>query len=312
MLGRLGYVALVVNDVPAVATALARDFGLGRGQAATPDGRTVPLLGVGQAALALFAPDDPCLGPEGAGPGVHHIALEVPDVAAAMGTAALAGVAPADPGPARGLGGARRLRLSPATTAGVHTWLTEPVPGPPPAPGWVERIDHLGVASADNQAALDLFCGRLGFPLESTQTDLEVRIAVESFTSDRHGVVYHTRPPEPVGGLRVAFVTVGDCELEFLQDFDPRHGVEAGGGGPGTTKGDQGAIARFVAARGPGLHHLALKVTGLEAGLAGLERAGHQLIDRVPRPGSRRARIAFLARRSLGGLVVHLVERPGG
>jgi catechol 2,3-dioxygenase-like lactoylglutathione lyase family enzyme len=177
------------------------------------------------------------------------------------------------------------------------------------APGWVERLDHLGVASADTAAALEVFCGRLGFPLESTQTDLEVRIAVESFTSDKYGVAYHARPPEPVGGLRVAFVSVGDSDLEFLQDFDPRHGAEPAGGGPGSTKQDQGAIGRFLASRGPGLHHLALRVGDVDAALGRLARAGYELIDRVGRPGSRRARIAFLHRRSLGGVLVHLVER---
>ena len=97
--------------------------------------------------------------------------------------------------PRPGLGGSRRLALAPEATAGVRTFLTEPVRLEPSAPGWVQGIDHIGVASADNAAALEVFCGRLGFPLESTQTDLEVRIPVESFTSDKYGVVYHSREP---------------------------------------------------------------------------------------------------------------------
>jgi methylmalonyl-CoA/ethylmalonyl-CoA epimerase len=115
----------------------------------------------------------------------------------------------------------------------------------------------------------------------------------------------------------VAFVTVGDCDLELLQDFDPRHGADVashGAGttrhGAGTTRQDQGAIARFVASRGPGLHHLALKVGDIDDALGRLARAGYELIDPVGRPGSRRARIAFLARKGLGGVLVHLVERP--
>jgi hypothetical protein len=194
--------------------------------------------------------------------------------------------------------------------------VTEPLSLAPSPPGWVERIDHLGVASVDNAAALEVFCGRLGFPLESTQTDLEVRIAVESFTSDKYGVVYHTRSPEPRGGLRVAFVSVGDADLEFLQDLDqpegvdPGRGAEAVAGGPGTTRQDRSAIARFVASRGAGLHHLALKVTDIDGALGRLAGAGYELIDRAGRPGSRRARIAFLGRQSLGGVLVHLVERP--
>src|SRR3972149_5313698 len=115
--------------------------------------------------------------------------------------------------PREGLNGAARLLLSPSATVGVRTYLSEPLALEPPRPGFVERIDHLGVASADNGAAVEAFVRRLGCPLESTQTDIEVRIAVESFTSDRYGVAYHARPPQPAGGARGACVTVGDCEL---------------------------------------------------------------------------------------------------
>jgi catechol 2,3-dioxygenase-like lactoylglutathione lyase family enzyme len=306
---RLAYAALVVADVEHVAAALTRDFGLRRTDCKAGDtGGTAPIFAVGGAALALFPPGDPFLGDD-ARPGLHHIALAVADLAAAAGAVTVAGLALDGRIPRPGLGGSRRLALTSEATAGVRTFLTEPLPIEPSPAGGVERIDHLGVASADNTAALEVFCGRLGFPLESTQTDLEVRIPVESFTSDTYGVVYHARPPEPAGGLRVAFVTVGDCDLEFLQDFDPRHGAAPPAVGPGTTKQDQGAIARFVAARGPGLHHLALKVADLDAALDRLARAGYDLIDRVGRPGSRRSRIAFLSRKSLGGVLVHLVER---
>jgi catechol 2,3-dioxygenase-like lactoylglutathione lyase family enzyme len=314
---RLAYTALVVADVERVAAAFTRDFGFRRTDcAAGNSGRRVPVFAVGASALALFEPGDPFLG-DSARPGVHHIALEVAELSAAAGAVSVAGIALDGRTPEPGLAGRRRLPLKPEATVGVQTYLTEPIGVEPASAGWVERIDHLGVASADNAAALEIFCGRLGFPLESTQTDLEVRIPVESFTSDKYGVVYHSRAPEPVGGLRVAFVTVGDCDLELLQDFDPRHGADVASHGAGTTRQsagttrqDQGAIARFVASRGPGLHHLALKVGDIDDALGRLARAGYELIDPVGRPGSRRARIAFLARKSLGGVLVHLVERP--
>jgi catechol 2,3-dioxygenase-like lactoylglutathione lyase family enzyme len=165
------------------------------------------------------------------------------------------------------------------------------------------------VACADNEVAVDVFVRRLGFALESTQTDLEVQLALESFTSDKYGVIHHVRPPQPVAGLRVAFVTIGDCDLEFLQEFDPRTGARVVPGGPGTTRQDQGAIGRHLAARGAGLHHLALKVDDVDATLAALARAGRRLIDPVGRPGSRRARIGFIHPRSLDGVLVHLVQR---
>ncbi len=306
---RLAYVALVVSEVEAVAGALARDFGLQRTDWPV-DGtaRPVPVLAAGRVGLALFEPGDPFLG-QHARPGVHHLAFEVADLDAAARALAEAGVAATGP-PGPGVAGARRLSLLPEATAGVRTFLTEPLVFAPSPPGWVERIDHVGVASADNAAALAVFCDRLGFPLESSQTDVELRVAVETFTSDRYGVVSHARPPELAGGLRVAFVTVGDCELEFLQDLDAGQALESAAAGPGTTRGDRGAIARWVASRGPGLHHLALGVRDIAAALGHLERAGYELIDRAGRPGSRRARIAFLGRRSLGGVLVHLVERP--
>src|SRR3546814_20975228 len=121
---------------------------------------------------------------------------------------------------------------------------------------------------------------------------MEVQTAIESCTSDKYGVVYRTREPRPVGGLRVAFITVGDCELEFLQDFDPSAGVTIEHGRPGTTKQDQGAIARFIENRGAGLHHIALTTPTLDGTLQRRGAGGHLVIATVGRPGSRRAPLA--------------------
>jgi catechol 2,3-dioxygenase-like lactoylglutathione lyase family enzyme len=306
---RLAWVAVVVNDVDAAARTFERDFRLPRTDCAIGEtGRSAPVFALGESAIAVFARDEPFLGETPARTGVHHVAIGVPDAVAASRVAAAAGIPPAEP-PSPGLQNRLRVRLSNEATAGVLTYLAEPLALEHRDDRGVERIDHIGVASADNAAAVEAFVKRLGCPLESTQTDLEVRIAVESFTSDKYGVVYHSREPQPVGGLRVAFITVGDCELEFLQDFDPRHDADVDHGAPGTTKQDQGAIARFVASRGAGLHHLALKVTDINATLATLAEAGHRVIDRVGRPGSRRALIGFVHPSSLGGLLVHLVQR---
>ncbi len=202
------------------------------------------------------------------------------------------------------------MAIDPAATGRVRTRFCEPLGLARSGGDWVERIDHVGVASADNDAMIDVFSGRLGCPVESRQTDMEVRIAVESFTSDTYGVVYHSRPPVPVGGLRVAFVTVGDCELEFLQSFDPGQADERGPtGGAGNTKGDQGAIARYIEKHGPGLHHVALKTGDIAGMLARLESGGYQLVDRAGRPGSRRALIGFVHPAALGGVLLHFVER---
>ena len=258
--------------------------------------------------MALFELGDPFVGGQEK-PGLHHIALAAGDPEAAAADAASAGVALDAAGSGPGLGGSRHIKLSREATAGVRTYICEPLFLESRVSGRVERIDHIGVASADNGAAVDTFCNRLGCPVESTQMDLEVEARFESFTSDKYGVVYHSRPPEVVAGLRVAFATVGDCELEFLENLDPSQIGVVDRGRSGTTRQDQGAISRYIASRGPGLHHVALKVTDIDGLLADLDRAEYTLVDTTGRPGSRRSRIAFIHPSSLGGFLMHLVQR---
>lgn len=305
----LAYVGLAVNGVDAVAGALAEHLGLPRRDAALGDGTRVPLLRVGATALALFEAGDPFLGDDGK-PGVHHIAIaaDVPDDYARG-----SGLVLDDTCPAAGIDGVAQRGFDPAATHGVRTRVCAPLDLPDRNDGAVERIDHLGVASADNAAATDVFGGKLGCTVESTQTDMEVRMAVESFTSDKYGVVYHSRPPEPVGGLRVCFLSIGDCELELLQPFDPvpEHADDAGPSHnrPGNTRGDRGAIGRYIERRGPGLHHIALKTPDINGLLPKLADAGLRMIDTRGRPGSRRALIGFIHPAALGGLLVHFVQR---
>lgn len=305
----LAYVALVARDVAAPAAVFGR-LGLPRADIDDGHGGTVVAFAAGKSVLVLFPQGHPYLGAESQ-PGIDHIGLAVPDLEEAVGGDLVRAAGSAGFGdPVPGLGGGRRILLDAGQLAGIRTWLTEP---PGLAPGHsaaVERIDHLGVASLDNRTAIAAWCDRLGCPLESQQTDMEVTIAVESFTSDRHGVIYHTRPPVPAGGLRVAFVTVGDTELEFLQPFDPRHPAEVERGQAGTTRQDQGAIGRYLARRGTGLHHLALKTPDIDGVLADLAGAGVPLIDRHGRPGSRAGRIGFIDSKGMGGILVHFDERP--
>lgn len=69
-----------------------------------------------------------------------------------------------------------------------------------------------------------------------------------------------------------------------------------------------GPVARFLARRGPGLHHIALRVTGLEALLERLAASGAPLLDTVPRGGRGGSRIAFVHPSFTGGVLVELVE----
>lgn len=70
------------------------------------------------------------------------------------------------------------------------------------------------------------------------------------------------------------------------------------------------AIARFLAKRGPGIHHVAFEVTGLAELLPRLKAAGVALIDETPRPGSRGTSVAFIHPKGALGVLVELVEHP--
>ena len=92
--------------------------------------------------------------------------------------------------------------------------------------------------------------------------------------------------------LRIAFLRGGSAELELLE---PTHA--------------DSPVGRFLARRGEGLHHLSFLVPDLEKALEEAESAGLELVDRSPREGSHRTRIAFLSPRSLHGVLVELCER---
>jgi len=91
--------------------------------------------------------------------------------------------------------------------------------------------------------------------------------------------------------VRVAAFALGDSRLELLESTAP-----------------DSPIARFIAKRGPGLHHLTLTVPDLAQALRRLECEGVRLIDREPRRGAGNARIAFLHPSSTCGVLIELVE----
>jgi LAO/AO transport system kinase len=97
----------------------------------------------------------------------------------------------------------------------------------------------------------------------------------------------------PAQGVRVRFAGQGDTRLEIIEAIDPLS-----------------PFSRSLARRGPGLHHLALRVADLPAALARLEAAGVELVDREPRPGAHGSRVAFLHPASTCGVLIELVEHP--
>jgi methylmalonyl-CoA epimerase len=67
-------------------------------------------------------------------------------------------------------------------------------------------------------------------------------------------------------------------------------------------------VGRFLERRGPGVHHIGYRVKDLELALSRLRTEGVALIDEAPRPGSRNTTIAFVHPRSMGGVLVELVQ----
>ena len=301
----LAYVAAVTRDIDAAADVLGNVLELPRTDVPGP-GRDVPVFTAGRSALALFEAGDP--GVDGTErTGIHHIALGTGDPAAARDAAAAAGVGAGNARPA--LGGGEAYDLEARATRGVLTRVSPMLELPPPS-GWVERFDHVGISTNDCAGTEACFAGRLGYEVESRQHDVEVSIAVESFTSDKYGIIYHNRPPRRVGGGRVVFISIGDTELEVIEplEFGP-DAPEVSHGERGDTRQDMGTLARFVDRRGPGLHHVAFKVPDADDALRRTREAGCRMIDDRGRPGSRRAMIGFIHPAALGGVLVHFDAR---
>jgi len=72
-------------------------------------------------------------------------------------------------------------------------------------------------------------------------------------------------------------------------------------------RGNDG-LARFLEKRGPGLHHIAIEVEGIESAIAFLKGSGVPMIDETPRIGARGHKVAFVHPKATGGVLVELVE----
>ena len=92
-------------------------------------------------------------------------------------------------------------------------------------------------------------------------------------------------------GLEAAFLSTGDGEVELM----------------GATRPDS-PVGKFLAKRGPGLHHVAYGVTDIAGALADARAAGCELIDAEPRMGMHGSLIAFVHPKSLGGVLTEFVE----
>jgi methylmalonyl-CoA/ethylmalonyl-CoA epimerase len=98
-------------------------------------------------------------------------------------------------------------------------------------------------------------------------------------------------PLDDSDGARIAGFSASDSLVELLEANAP-----------------DSPIAKFVAKRGPGIHHICFAVDDLNGTLDRCRRAGIKLIDDVPRRGAEGKRIAFLHPSSTGGVLVELTE----
>ena len=96
-------------------------------------------------------------------------------------------------------------------------------------------------------------------------------------------------------GVEAVLLDVGDTHVELLSPLGP-----------------ETPVGKFLDRNGPGLHHVAYRVDGIDAVLAQLAESGVALIDTEPRTGIRNSRVAFLHPKSTGGVLTEIVEPANG
>jgi methylmalonyl-CoA/ethylmalonyl-CoA epimerase len=129
-----------------------------------------------------------------------------------------------------------------------------------------DRIDHVGVAVEDLDAAIALY-----------EQTMEMRLA-------------HRETVE-AQGVEAVLLDVGEGHVELLRPL-----------------GSETAVGKFLAKRGPGLHHVAYAVADIDAALASLKDSGVELIDDEARVGIRGSRVAFIHPRSTDSVLTEIVE----
>jgi methylmalonyl-CoA/ethylmalonyl-CoA epimerase len=116
--------------------------------------------------------------------------------------------------------------------------------------------------------------------------DIETALA---FYRDVLGLEPHS--PEVADGATIVALPFGESEVELLAPRDA-----------------DGPIAKFLARRGPGIHHVCYRVPDLDAALAACRAAGYRLIDEAPRTGAGGRRVAFVHPKATAGILLELTE----
>ena len=117
-------------------------------------------------------------------------------------------------------------------------------------------------------------------------SDLQAALA---FYRDVLGIAPHE--PETADGATIVALTFGESEVELLAPLTP-----------------DSPVGKFLAKRGPGIHHICYRVPDLDAALNACRAAGYRLVDEVPRRGAAGRRIAFVHPRATEGILLELTE----
>jgi len=139
-------------------------------------------------------------------------------------------------------------------------------------PGTAGFVDHIGIAVENLADGLALYRDLLGLELERVEQVPSEKIEVAMLRLDRTGAVGH---------------------VELLAPLDA-----------------DSNIGRFLARKGPGLHHIAVAVRDIEIVMARCREQGLQLLDQEPRTGAGGKQIAFLHPRSGGGVLIEICAEP--
>jgi len=131
----------------------------------------------------------------------------------------------------------------------------------------VLKVDHIGIAVKNLDETLKFYTEALGLELHGTETVEEQKV-------------------------KVAFLPVGDTEVELLESTSP-----------------DGPIAKFIEKKGEGIQHVAFKVENIEEAIEYMKEKGFRMIDEKPRYGAGGAKIAFMHPKSSHGVLVELSER---
>jgi methylmalonyl-CoA/ethylmalonyl-CoA epimerase len=127
-----------------------------------------------------------------------------------------------------------------------------------------------------------------------THIGIAVKSLSESITRYEHLFGFGPKHTEEVQEqqVRAAFFRIGDSGVELLEPT-----------------GEESPIARFIARRGEGVHHLSFEVENIEEELLRLRSEGFVLVDETPRTGADGFKVAFLHPKSTGGVLIELCQK---